>query len=743
MLYVNGDGVAWNGLVKVSEASTGGAVREFFLDGDKYLNLPSLEEYVATVEAVSAPKEFAPCEGRLEFYPGAYAANQPRQSFGFSYRTLIGNELDGISSDYKIHIVYNVNAKPADIVHQTITRTPNLKTYSWTFNTVPESFASYKPGSHFVIDTRTTNPGAVDLIEEMLYGTATTDPTLPTVAQLMGFLNVAYIDAQVVMNKMRVAGTGSTTATGSAGTGNISMKKMKLAVSAKGITKITAAVKTKKMGISASIKGITKATAAIKTKKMSVAGSGPGGVTTFIRGNTLEGGTNGTTVSTGNSGGASGDAFDLASAGSGATVAFENAQKAHGALSMAVATGGTAAVAYAGWNITARKFWGRFYIYRTATETANTRVAAAYGTSPASAPRGFIRIANGGKLVACDAASTILWTSTNALPINQWIRIEFMMDCDASAGQFNLSYYNTADGTTATESFSSTATQNLGGVPADFLFGVPIAQASVTKMWYDDMALSTVGPLGPAAETSVGTGGVSAKKMKVAGLIVAGTPFKCGGQMNTTGSTTRNVPVTTATEAGDTIVFIAGTSATACTVSSVTDNKGNVYTADKAFTTAIPVAAVFRADGKTGGPGGTPTVALTTSDQWTVTVASTTGLLSSFVVDLPATLVDVLDVLPSAFSTANSANPAASVTPTQDFDISLACFITPNAGGSPTVASPYTLVGTPVTGTSAPYASAAYQLLGAGTSGVAQTATETIVSGNWRAINYAFKRRSS
>lgn len=467
MLYVNGGaGVIWNGLVKVTETPSGGAVREFFLDGDKILNLSGLEEYAATIEAVSYPKEFAPCNGLVEFYPGSYAANQPRQPFGFSYRTLIGNDLEGIADDYKLHIVYNVTAKGADVVHQTITRTPNMKTYSWTFNTVPVSYASYKPGSHFVLDTRNEDSWFVTAIENILYGTATTNPRLPTVAEIMSHM------ASEPMKKMALSGAVLITPA-PVSSGAIKMKKMKITGALKGKAKVTANPRMKKMV--PSISGTVTAAA--------------------YRSNTLEGGTNATSITTANSGGASGNAFDYAFIGSGVTLAYENAQKMHGSLSMAVQTV-AAAASYAGWNITNRKFWGRFYIYRPALETANTRIAAAYGTAPATASRAFIRIANGGKLVACDSASAILWTSANVLPASQWIRIEFMMDCDASAGQFNLSYYNTPDGTTPTESFSSTATQNLGGVPADFLFGVPIGQANVGKIWYDDMALSLTGPLG-------------------------------------------------------------------------------------------------------------------------------------------------------------------------------------------------------------------------------------------------------
>src|SRR5215475_2966982 len=104
-------GMVWNGLVRVTESPSGGTPREFYQDGAKYLNLTSIEEYSATIEAISAPKEFSAATGRFELSPGLFVSGQNRQSFGFSYRTLIGNDLLGTDAGYKIHVVYNALAK--------------------------------------------------------------------------------------------------------------------------------------------------------------------------------------------------------------------------------------------------------------------------------------------------------------------------------------------------------------------------------------------------------------------------------------------------------------------------------------------------------------------------------------------------------------------------------------------------------------------------------------------------------
>src|SRR5215467_10547633 len=92
--------------------------------------------------------------------------------------------------------------------------------------------------------------------------------------------------------------------------------------------------------------------------------------------NSAEGGTNGTTVSTGNSGGASGNAFD-ALLTTNATVAYDNAHAHSGALSVKFATAGTAANWAVEWTTsmgTLSQVWFRLYVYFTANPAAGFRI---------------------------------------------------------------------------------------------------------------------------------------------------------------------------------------------------------------------------------------------------------------------------------------------------------------------------------------------------------------------------------
>jgi hypothetical protein len=184
-----GPGVAWNGLTAVDEKPDGGSPRPFYADGYKYLNLSSAEEYSASISAFSAPDEFAACDGTQSVLNGLFITQQRRQSFGLSYRTITGNDVDGIDHGYKIHLIYNALASATSRNYQTIGNSPSPIGLSWDITTTPPEITGYRPSAHFIIDSRYTPTILMAQFEGMLYGTSYTDPYLPTVAQLMEQFN--------------------------------------------------------------------------------------------------------------------------------------------------------------------------------------------------------------------------------------------------------------------------------------------------------------------------------------------------------------------------------------------------------------------------------------------------------------------------------------------------------------------------------------------------------------------------
>ena len=186
VLYVGvSAGVPWNGLVSVSESPTGGEPKPAYIDGHKFRNIASSEEFEATLEAFTAPKEFAPCDGSVSIQNGLIATQQPRRAFGLSYRTKVGNAVDGVDHAYKIHLVYNSLAAPAQRINTTLSDSQGLNALSWSLTTLPPSLTGYKPTAHWIIDSRTTPRGLLLAIENMLYGTSAAAARMPLVSELV------------------------------------------------------------------------------------------------------------------------------------------------------------------------------------------------------------------------------------------------------------------------------------------------------------------------------------------------------------------------------------------------------------------------------------------------------------------------------------------------------------------------------------------------------------------------------
>lgn len=177
-----GDGVAWNGLTSVNEAPTGGEPTAFYADNQKYLELLSEEEFAATIGCYTYPDEFKPCIGEAEIAVGVTIAQQAHKMFGFSYRTKIVNDTNGLDHGFKIHLVYNALAGVSTRDHATINETPELEDLSYDITTTKVPVTGGRPTSHLVIDsTKFTEATKAKLtaLMDILYGAADTPPRLP------------------------------------------------------------------------------------------------------------------------------------------------------------------------------------------------------------------------------------------------------------------------------------------------------------------------------------------------------------------------------------------------------------------------------------------------------------------------------------------------------------------------------------------------------------------------------------
>lgn len=190
-----GQGVPWNGLVSVSENTSGGEMESLYYDGVKYLDVVSGEDFQATIEAYGAPDAFNASDGVKALSPGLYVTQQPRKTFGICYRTLLGNDLQGQDYGYKLHIVYNCTAGPSPRTHKTLAGDVTPDTRSWSVHTVPPPASTFRPTAHLVIDSTKVNPYLMENLETVLYGRDATselpaiEASLPTVSKLILILS--------------------------------------------------------------------------------------------------------------------------------------------------------------------------------------------------------------------------------------------------------------------------------------------------------------------------------------------------------------------------------------------------------------------------------------------------------------------------------------------------------------------------------------------------------------------------
>ena len=173
-----GDGVNWNGLTGFTDSPSGADETALWADNIKYVAMRAAEEYGGTITAYTYPDEFAECDGSamIGSKTGVMIGQQKRKSFGFSCRTLVGNDTDGNDYGYKIHLVWGATVSPSDKDYATVNDSPDAIEFSWEFTTTPTAVGTaYKPTAHMTIDTTKMDSTAKDALAELesiLYGTA-------------------------------------------------------------------------------------------------------------------------------------------------------------------------------------------------------------------------------------------------------------------------------------------------------------------------------------------------------------------------------------------------------------------------------------------------------------------------------------------------------------------------------------------------------------------------------------------
>ena len=183
---VYGAGVAWNGLVGVTEQPAGAEPTKVYADNGVYGVLMSPETLGLTIEHISSPAEFYACDGVLCDASTNYIqiSGQPRAKFAFAYRTRVGDETSA-EKGYKLHIVYGCQSGVAEKGYKTIGDSPEVITYSRSISTMPVTMNDDKVTAEIVLDSRTVSAAGLAAVEDKLYGTPGTTSELPTPDEVM------------------------------------------------------------------------------------------------------------------------------------------------------------------------------------------------------------------------------------------------------------------------------------------------------------------------------------------------------------------------------------------------------------------------------------------------------------------------------------------------------------------------------------------------------------------------------
>jgi hypothetical protein len=183
-------GVAWEGLMSVTEKPGGAEVTDLWANNEKYAALVATETFEGTIEAYTFPDEFYEAMGMLEDAtdPGLILHQQARTEFGISWRTRLGSDANGPEANYKIHIVYGCLAKPSEVQHSTVNESPEAVAFSWDFTTTPVAVTGKASLSKITLDESVLSGTNLTALTDELWGDAGGDANLPLPDALIALL---------------------------------------------------------------------------------------------------------------------------------------------------------------------------------------------------------------------------------------------------------------------------------------------------------------------------------------------------------------------------------------------------------------------------------------------------------------------------------------------------------------------------------------------------------------------------
>jgi len=185
-------GWVWNGLTSVVKKNNR-TVDSVSFDGKKIHNFVVSGAYEATLTALTYPIQMTELEGSRKISEGVYLTDQQPKMFGLSYRSLIGDGVQGDALGYKINIVYNLIAIPADRSDETQSDEATAGEFEWSLIASPSDVLGFRPTAHIVIDSRFADQQLLEQIENIIYGNDLEQAYLPAMEDLLQILEQFFL----------------------------------------------------------------------------------------------------------------------------------------------------------------------------------------------------------------------------------------------------------------------------------------------------------------------------------------------------------------------------------------------------------------------------------------------------------------------------------------------------------------------------------------------------------------------
>lgn len=181
------EGVAWNGLVGVSQNNDGAEENPIYADNIKYLSLMSAENHRGTIQAYTYPSEFEECDGSATVNPGVFVGQQLRVPFGLVYSTIVGNDTQGNSYGEKMHFIYNARVSPSERSYETVNEDPEAITFSWDYTTTPVDLSEVDldPSAGITVSRSDVGDDIFKSLQDIVYGSETEEPRLPSIPEII------------------------------------------------------------------------------------------------------------------------------------------------------------------------------------------------------------------------------------------------------------------------------------------------------------------------------------------------------------------------------------------------------------------------------------------------------------------------------------------------------------------------------------------------------------------------------